>query len=451
MKKSDMKSSKQYKKDVVFALDIGTTKVVALAGRMDEYDRVEILGMSTVESTGVLRGMVSNIDKTVNAIKKAIAQVERKSGARAEEVVVGIAGQHIRSIQHSGVLTRENSDIEIGDEDIQKLEKDMHKIVLSPGEKIIHVIPQDYTVDNEPGILAPKGMSGVRLEANFHIVTGQHTAYNNIKRCVEKAGLRVSEIVLEPIASGKAVLSEDEMEAGVAVVDIGGGTTDLTVIHENVIRHTGVIPFGGSAITRDIKEGCVVMNDQAEKLKTKFGSALSEQTNGDQIITIPGIKGRESKELSQKNISKIIQARMEEIFDLVYHEISKSGYQGRLIAGVVLTGGGANLKHLKELTSFHLALSTRIGQPIEKLAHGYPKMVADPIYSTAVGLLIHSIEKNEKLPPAPFEEQKPETTSEGAENPKGRQKEGSKRKGGFFDKVLDKANEIFAPTADRDL
>lgn len=454
-KLSDMEKSQQFRKDVVFALDIGTTKVVALAGRRDEYDRIEILAVSTVESTGVLRGMVSNIDKTVNAITKAISHVERKCGVQATEVVVGIAGSHIRSIQHRGVHTRENSDMEIGESDIRKLKKDMHKIVLSPGDKIIHVIPQDYTVDNEYGILDPKGMSGVRLEANFHIITGQHTAFNNIKRCVEKAGLKVTDIILEPIASGKAVLSPDEMEAGVAIVDIGGGTTDLTVIHENVIRHTGVIPFGGSSVTKDIKEGCIVMNDQAEKLKTKFGYAVAEKLMGDQIITIPGIKGREAKELSQKNISRIIQARMEEIFDYVLKELEASGYYKKLIAGVVLTGGGANLKCVKDLASYHLSLSTRVGMPIENLAHGYPKLIADPLYSTAVGLLIHAIEENQKLPAPPKVHQNSNTgeniSTDGGEVLEGSGIPGSTVKKGFFDKLFNQAVEILSPKTDRDL
>lgn len=399
-----MRQAQQYKKEVVFALDIGTTKVVALAGRKNEFDRIEILASSTVESNGVVRGMVYNIDKTVAAIKKAVAQVERKCGSQATEVVVGIAGQHIKSFQHRGVLTRENSDVEINNSDIEKLKHDMHKIVLDPGDKIIHVIPQDYTVDNEKGILDPKGYNGVRLEANFHIITGQYTAYNNIRKCVEKAGIKVSEIILEPIASSKAVLNREEMEAGVAVVDIGGGTTDITVIHENIIRHTGVVPFGGSVITRDIKEGCIVMNEQAEKLKTKYGSALADKIVGNQIITIPGIRGRESKEVSQKNLAHIIQARMEEIFDLVYFELTRSGYQNKLIAGVVLTGGGSLLNNVKDLASFHLGMSAKIGEPVEKLAHGYFKNLASPIYSTSVGLLIHAVNMNEKLPEPPYSE-----------------------------------------------
>ena len=444
-----MTESQQYRKEMVFALDIGTTKIVALAGRKNEFDRVEIIASSTVESTGVTRGMVLNIDKTVAAIKKAISQIENKCGQQVTEVVVGIAGQHIRSLQHRGVLIRENSEVEIHDADIKKLKDDMHKIVLDPGAKIIHVIPQDYKVDNEEGISDPKGYNGVRLEANFHIITGQYSAYNNIKKCVEKAGIKVSEIVFEPIASSKAVLNREEMEAGVAVIDIGGGTTDLTVIYDNIIRHTAVIPFGGSVITRDIKEGCVVMNDQAEKLKTTYGSALADKLIGNQIITIPGIRGRESKEVSQRNLAMIIQARMEEILDMVYFELTQSGYQNKLIAGVVITGGGSLLSNVRDLATFHLGMSAKIGEPVDKLAHGYYKHLANPKYSTSVGLLIHAINKNEKLPPrvGPVIDQ----PNEGKEKIGSEIKiEDSAKKPSLFNKWVGMAIEIIAPSVEED-
>jgi len=443
-----MTESRQYRKEMVFALDIGTTKIVALAGKKNEYDRVEIIASSTVESTGVTRGMVFNIDKTVAAIKKAISQIEHKCGQQVTEVVVGIAGQHIRSLQHRGVLIRDNSEVEINEADITKLKNDMHKIVLDPGAKIIHVIPQDYKVDNEDGIADPKGYNGVRLEANFHIITGQYSAYNNIKKCVEKAGIKVSEIVFEPIASAKAVLNKEEMEAGVAVIDIGGGTTDLTVIYDNIIRHTAVIPFGGSVITRDIKEGCIVMNDQAEKLKTTYGSALADKLIGNQIITIPGIRGRESKEVSQRNLAMIIQARMEEILDMVYFELTQSGYQNKLIAGVVITGGGSLLANVKDLATFHLGMSAKIGEPVDKLAHGYHKHLANPKYSTSVGLLIHAINQNEKLPKPVVVNKEDEVIGTDGGTKIGLT--GKEKKTSFFDKWVGKAIEIIVPTVDED-
>jgi cell division protein FtsA len=386
--------NKKYNNDeVVVALDIGTTKICAIAGRKNEYGRIEIIGVGKVESTGVLRGVVSNIDKTVKAISEAMQICVRVADVESKDVYVGIAGQHIKSLQHRGILVRDNSEQEIRQTDVIKLKNDMHKLVLAPGDKILHVIPQEYTVDAEQGIVDPIGMSGIRLEANFHIITGQISAFNNIHRCVQKAGLEVREMTLEPIASAMAVLSDEEMEAGVALVDIGGGTTDLTIIHENIIRHTAVIPFGGNVITKDIKEGCTVMNDQAEKLKLKFGSALADEITDNRIITIPGLKGREAKEISEKNLSRIIQARVEEILDYVYWEISRSGYERKLIGGIVLTGGGSLLKNIELLAQFHTGMASRIGFPIDKLAHGYTEQLSSPVYATAIGLLINGISK----------------------------------------------------------
>jgi cell division protein FtsA len=304
---------------------------------------------------------------------------------------VGIAGQHIKSLQHRGILTRDNDHTEISQKDIQKLVTDMYKLVLPPGDKILHAIPQEYTVDNEQGITDPIGMSGVRLEANFHIITGQISASNNIHRCVERTGLKVESMTLEPIASAIAVLSDEEKEAGVALVDIGGGTTDITIFQEGIIRHTAVIPFGGNVMTSDIKEGCTVMQHQAEQLKVKFGAALAEEVVENRIITIPGIKGRDYKEISEKNLARIIQARMEEVLDYVVWEIRRSGYERKLIGGIVLTGGGAMLRDVEKLCEFHTGMSTRIGVPIEHLAHGYQEKVASPIYATAIGLLLNGI------------------------------------------------------------
>ncbi|MFK7807198.1 MAG: cell division protein FtsA [Saprospiraceae bacterium] len=380
---------------VVVALDIGTTKVCAIAGRKDKHGQIEILGVGKVESTGVSRGVVSNIEKTVKAIKEAVASAERNSGQEIKIVHVGIAGQHIKTLQHRGILTRDNDLEEIDQSDIDRLISDMYKLVLPPGDKILHVIPQEYTIDNEQGITDPIGMSGVRLEANFHIITGQITASNNIYRCIERVGLRVADMTLEPIASAASVLSTEEKEAGVALVDIGGGTTDITIFQDGIIRHTAVIPFGGDVITKDIKEGCTVMHQQAEKLKVRFGSALAEEVFENRVITIPGLKGHEPKEISEKNLALIIQARVEEILDYVVWEIRRSGYEKKLIGGLVLTGGGALLEHIEKLTAYHTGFSTRIGMPIEHLAHGYNEKVCSPIYATAIGLLINGIKSAE--------------------------------------------------------
>lgn len=391
-----MMETNAHKSDVVVAVDIGTTKVCAIAGRKNQHGKLEILGVGKVNSEGVLRGVVSNIEKTVNAISEAVIAARRGVNANFDWVHVGIAGQHIKSLQHRGILMRDNTLVEINQQDIDRLIGDMYKLVLPPGDKIIHVIPQEYAVDNEQGILDPIGMSGVRLEANFHIITGQITASNNLYRCVEKAGLRVANMTLEPIASAMSVLNEEEKEAGVALVDIGGGTTDITIFQDGIIRHTAVIPFGGNVITKDIKEGCTVMPQQAEKLKVKFGSALAEEVFDNRIITIPGVRGRDHKEISEKNLARIIQARVEEILDYVVWEIRRSGYERKLIAGIVLTGGGALLSHIEKLSEYHTGLPTRIGIPIEPLAHGYAEQLSSPIYATAIGLLMRGIEDREK-------------------------------------------------------
>lgn len=384
--------------DLVVALDIGTTKVCAIAGFLNEHDKLEIVGTGKVESFGVMRGVVTNIEKTVSAISEAIKSAERQAKMEFTHVHVGIAGQHIKSLQHRGILMRENNHTEISKKDIQKLVNDMYRLVLPPGDKILHVIPQEYTVDNEQGITDPIGMSGVRLEANFHIITGQITASNNLHRCIERAGLSVESMTLEPIASAVAVLSEEEKEAGVVLVDIGGGTTDITIFHEGIIRHTAVLPFGGNVITSDIKEGCTVMQHQAEQLKVKFGSAMAEEVFENRIVTIPGIKGRDFKEISEKNLARIIQARTEEILDFVIWEIRRCGFERKLVAGIVLTGGGSLMRDLEKLCEFHTGMATRIGVPTEHLGHGYNEQVASPIFATAIGLLLKgiSIEREKK-------------------------------------------------------
>lgn len=376
------------KGDIVVGLDIGTTKVCAIVGRLNDYGKVDILGMGKVPSNGgVTRGVVSNIDRTVNAIHDAVEIAAEKSNVDIKKVNVGIAGAHINSLQHNGMIIRNNDD-EISQEDLDKLEQDMYKLSVNPGDKIIHVLPQDYVVDDEPGIADPIGMSGVKLEGNFHVITGQITAAKNIQKCVEKSGLKVGELTLEPLASAQAVLSDEELEAGVVLVDIGGGTTDIAIFHENVIRHTAIIPYGGNIITDDIKNGCNVMKNQAEQLKEKFGCALAEQSSSNEIVTIPGLRGRDPKEISIKNLSKIIQSRIQEIMELVYYEIKASQMEKKLVGGIVLTGGGSQLKHIAQLTEFVTGLDTRLGFPNEHLAKGMVEEVKSPVYATAVGLVL---------------------------------------------------------------
>lgn len=377
---------------IVVGLDIGTTKIGVLVAKKNEHGKIEVLGLGRADSLGVMRGVVSNIEKTVDSIEQAVEEASRRSSVDIKIVNVGIAGQHIKSLQHRGMLVRESMEEEINQADIDKLIQDMHKLILPPGDKIIHVLPQEYVIDNEQGIKDPIGMSGMRMEANFHIITGQITAAQNINRCVRKAGLEVSDLVLEPLASASAVLNDEEKEAGVALVDIGGGTTDVAIFQEGIIRHTAVIPFGGNSITDDIKEGCMVMRNQAEKLKVKFGSALAMEAQENEIVSIQGLKGRDPKEISVKNLAHIIQARMEEIIEYVYYEIKSSGFEKKLIGGIVLTGGGSQLKNLVQLVEYVTGLDARIGYPTEHLASNSIEVVKNPMYATGIGLLIRGFD-----------------------------------------------------------
>ncbi|MGO4920653.1 cell division protein FtsA [Maribacter spongiicola] len=381
-------------------LDIGTTKIVAIIGKQNEYGKIEILGIGKSKSLGVHRGVVNNITQTIKSIQQAVEEAEANSGLKIGSVVVGIAGQHIRSLQHSDYITRKDSEEVIGDEDVDLLCNQVHKLIMLPGEEIIHVLPQEYKVDGQAEIREPVGMYGGRLEANFHVVVGQVVSIKNVGRCIKSAGLDLGNITLEPLASSDAVLSQEEKEAGVALIDIGGGTTDLAIFKDGIIRHTAVIPFGGGVITEDIKEGCSIIEKQAELLKTRFGSAWPGENRDNEIVSIPGLRGREPKEISLKNLSKIIHARVVEIIEQVYVEIKNYGHEEqkkKLIAGIVLTGGGSQLKHLKQLVEYITGMDTRIGYPNEHLAGDSDEEVASPLYATAVGLLMNAIKNQEKL------------------------------------------------------
>jgi cell division protein FtsA len=380
------------KEQYVAAIDIGTTKIVAIVGKKNENGKIEILGLSKAPSRGVKRGVVLNIEETVSAIETTVEDVQRRSGIVFSEVFVGIAGQHIKSMKNRGYITREAYDDEIKKEEVFRLIEDMHKIHVDIGEEIIHVIPQNFIVDNETGVKSPIGMCGRRLEANFHIVIGQVAAAKNIEKCIRKANLTVKDMILEPLASSDAVLTEDEKEAGVVLVDIGGGTTDVAVYYDNIIRHTAVIPFGGNVVTKDIKEGCAILQRHAEQLKIQYGSALGDIAPEDKVVSIPGISGREPKEISFKSLAYIIQSRMEEIIDAVNFEIQNSGYADKLAAGVVITGGGAMLKHLPQLMKFKTAMDVRIGLPNEHHAGSARNEINQPMYATSVGLIMRGFD-----------------------------------------------------------
>ena len=387
--------------EIAVGLDIGTTKIVSIVGRKNELGKLDILGFGKAKSLGVQRGVVSNITQTINSIQYAIKEAEEDSGLNLKHCIVGIAGQHIRSLQHSDYILRENAQEVITKKDIDTLIENVHKLVMLPGEEIIHVLPQEYKIDGEPNIREPIGMLGRRLEANLHIVVGQKAAIGNIFSCVKESQLTVSGITLEPLASSDAVLSSEEKEAGVCLVDIGGGTTDVAIFKDGIIRHTAVIPYGGNIITEDVKEGCSIIEKQAELLKVKFGSTWPGENSENEIVSIPGLRGREPKEISLQMLSKIIHARLIEIIDQVYVEIKNYGHEDpkkKLIAGIVLTGGGSQLKHIKQLVEYETGMDARIGFPNEHLASGSQKEIESPMYATAIGLVMKGVEFMESSP-----------------------------------------------------
>jgi cell division protein FtsA len=376
---------------IIVGLDIGTTKVCAVVASITSDNKVNILGIGKAPSDGLNRGVVVNIEKTVHAIKTAVQQAELASGIQVQSVNVGIAGDHIRSNRSKGVITINNRDNEIRREDVNRLILDCQNIALPSDYKIIHVIPQEYIVDGQDGINDPIGMSGMRMEAEVHIITGLVSAIKNMHRCVERAGYEVADLILEPLASSYAVLDQEEREAGVVLVDIGGGTTDVAIFQDNTIRHSAVVAIAGQKVTDDIRIGLSVLEDQAEKLKREHGVAFSDLIYEDEVLTIPGISGRPPKEIKKSVLSKIIQARMEEILEIVAIEIKRSGFASQLSAGVVITGGGSLLKGVPQLANEILGMDAKIGVPIG-LTDGLVNEVKSPIYSTGVGLVRYVID-----------------------------------------------------------
>jgi len=373
---------------IIVGLDIGTTKVVAIAGRKNEFGKVEILGLGRADSAGVSHGVVMNIEQCIRSIEQAIERcILSNPNLEIKEVYVGIAGQHIKSLQTRGDRVRTNVESEIGKDDIELLVRDQYKTYIPAGDQIIDIIPQDFTVDSTAYVVDPIGMSGVKIGANFHIITGDRNAIRNIKRCVDKSKLITRDLVLQPLASAASVMNDEDLEAGVAIVDIGGGTTDMAVFYDGILKHTAVIPYAGVNITNDIRNGLGVLRAQAEQMKVQFGTALAEEANANAYITIPGLRGLPPKEISVKNLAHIIQARMQEILDYVYH-LKQIDLDKRLYGGIILTGGGAQLKHVTQLTEFVTGLGARIGYPNEHLAGGYAESLMNPMYSTCIGLIL---------------------------------------------------------------
>jgi len=375
---------------LVVGLDIGTTKICAVVGQKNEYGKLEILGMGTTVSEGVVTGVVTHIDKTVEAIKKVMDQARDQAGVEGKsfELNVGIAGKHIKSLQRFGSITRDTEGEEVTVEDVSRLTNDMYKTVVAAGDEIIHVLPQDYTVDHQENIVDPVGVPGVRLDANFHVITAQTNAIKNINKCVVRAGFDSENPILEPLASSLSVLSDEEKKAGVALIDIGGGTTDIAIFYDNIIRHTAVFPIGGNKVTSDIMGGCMLMEKVAEQLKIQFGSALADEASANVVVSIKGLKDRPPKEISVKTLAQIIDARMEDIIDLIRSQIISSKFADKLVAGLVITGGGALLRNLKQKVEYMTGMDARIGYPNEHLGRSKIEAVKSPMFSTVVGLVL---------------------------------------------------------------
>jgi len=373
-------------------LDIGTTKVCAIVASPDENHpgKLKILGIGKSPSEGLTRGVVTNIEKTVQSIKTAIADAQAQSGVEINAVTVGIAGDHIQSFQSRGVVAISRADNEITQEDVNRLIEDTKRVALPLDRKIIHVIPQQFIVDGQDGIYDPVGMSGVRMEAVVHIVTGLVTAAQNIYKCVQRAGLQVNDMVLEPLASSYAVLEDEEKEVGVALLDIGGGTTDLAVFEEKTIRHTAVIGIAGKKVTDDIRKGFGLLTDQAEKIKIDHGFAYEPAVVDNQPIMLPGIGGRPPMEIDKTLLCKVIQPRMEEILEFAALEIKRSGYSRHLSAGIVLTGGGSLIKGTADLAKEVLGMPVKLGIP-GGFGAGLVREIENPIYATGVGLVMHEL------------------------------------------------------------
>lgn len=393
---SEVESTPDNEKLIV-GLDIGTSKICALVSSPDEKpNSLNILGIGIAESEGMNRGVVVNIDKTIKSIRKVVDQAEQQAGIGINDVVVGIAGDHIDSFQTKGTIGISNSNHEITKMDVERVIDESRKVKIPSERKILHVMPQDFIIDGQDGIIDPVGMSGVRMEVNVHVVTGSETSIQNIYRCVQRAGLNVKDIVLEPLASSYAVLDDEEKEVGVALIDIGGGTTDIAIFEENLIRFTSVIAIGGKHVTNDIRKVLGIIVSQAERIKKEYGHTHLDSVLNDEVIMIPGIGGRSPMEANKSYLTQIIQARMEEIFTFALTEIRRSGFSQKLGAGLVITGGCSLLRGVEELAQSVFGMPVKIGIPSGITYSGLGPEVENPIYSTAVGLALYGLDDKNK-------------------------------------------------------
>ena len=381
-------------RNLIAGLDIGTSKIGMVIGEVDEQERLQILGAGMSPSEGLRQGVVINLDQAVESITKALHEARLTAGVDIDEVVVGIAGDHIRSVNSRGVVAVSRGDHEITQNDVERVIDAAKAIALPIDREVLHVLPQEFIVDNQEGIKNPIGISGVRLEAEVHIVTGAVTSAQNIVRSVKKAGLQISGLVLEPLASSYATLDKNEKDLGVALIDLGGGTTDIAIFHDGAIRHTAVIGLGGQNVTNDIGLGLRTPLDQAEDIKRRYGCSHKNVVGKDEVFTVPGIGGRGPREVSREVLVSIIQPRMEEIFSLAAKEVKRSEFEEVLGAGIVLTGGGSLLEGTAILAEEIFGLPTKIGIPQGFL--GLTESVSSPIFATGVGLVLYGIEKGTK-------------------------------------------------------
>ncbi len=380
------------KEHIIVGLDIGTTKICAIVGEVVDDGRVEIIGIGTSPSRGLRKGVVVNIESTVESIKRAVEEAELMAGVQINEVYTGIAGGHIKGFNSRGVIAVK--DHEVTRADVHRVIDAAKAVAIPMDREVIHALPRDFTVDDQDGIKDPLGMSGVRLEAEVHIITGAVTSAQNIIKSVKRAGLGVVDIILQPLASSEAVLTPEEKELGVAVVDIGGGTTDIALFVEGSLWHTAVIPIGGNHLTNDIAVGLRTPSVEAEKIKIKYGSAMSSLVRGDETIEVPSVGGRIPRILSRQLLSEIVEPRAEEIFGLVLREIRRTGYEERIASGAVITGGSSILDGMPEVAEKIMDLPVRRGTP----AHvgGLVDIVNSPIYATGVGLILYAFRHEQR-------------------------------------------------------
>ncbi|MBR1626355.1 MAG: cell division protein FtsA [Bacteroidales bacterium] len=436
--------------NMIVGIDVGTTKIAVFVGKKDANGKVSIVGMGKTTSVGVVHGAVKNIKNTADSIKLAVELAEKKCNIKITEAYVGVAGHNIKnSLNRSQKIIKEEDHL-ITEEDIRELINEQYNRVLSPGESIIDIVPQDYIIDGQAGITDPVGYVGKVIEVNYNLISGDENNIHNIYRSVSMAGYKVKGLILEPIASAEAVIDEDEKTAGICLVDIGGGTTDMAIFQNGILRHTAVIQLAGNSITNDIKETCRIMQYQAEALKTHYGDCLQTESQQGTIIQIPGLKGREGREVTLYMLSGIIKARVEMILQQVDFELKNGYYDDKiLIAGIVLTGGGSKLEHIAQYTQYITGIPTRTGDPDSKWLSDSTSDCCDPMYSTGIGLVLkgfeyeenlnsHTETKTEETEQTVVEEKPVKNNKENPKTPKGSILDAIKK---FFAKVLNDSVE----------